>query len=211
MFCNPPNGLYSVHESVKRLLQVHHSPTDLRSVLMSRRRKEKRILLIVQQASTGCNLTDLISHESIWNYLCVRLRNRKNGPPLHPFDFWVSLWAAEAAEGVVQLGCWGGGLEAHLKRSAPQWGQNTASKSDSPSDLSRMGSVCAGEGFYQRQTLTGSPVWDCPSNSCVPQEALHKKQPKRRPKDISCATRREHLRSTERVFGFQLKKRRAEF
>ncbi|CDQ57544.1 unnamed protein product [Oncorhynchus mykiss] len=42
--------------------------------------------------------------------------------------------------------------------------------------LSRMESVCAVEGFYQRETLTGIPVWDCPSNSCVPQEALHKKQ-----------------------------------
>lgn len=34
-----------------------------------------------------------------------------------------------------------------------------ASKSDSWSGLSRMESVCAGEGFYQRQTLTGIPVW----------------------------------------------------
>lgn len=39
-----------------------------------------------------------------------------------------------------------------------------------------MESVCAVEGFYQRETLTGIPVWDCPSNSCVPQEALDKKQ-----------------------------------
>lgn len=47
-----------------------------------------------------------------------------------------------------------------------------------------MESVCAGEGFYQRLTLTGIPVWDCTSNSCVPQEAAHKKQPKT-PEDIS--------------------------
>lgn len=63
-------------------------------------------------------------------------------------------------------------------------GLKNAPKSDSQSGLSRMESVCAGEEFYQRQTLTGIPVWDCPSNSCVPQEAQHKKQPKT-PEDIS--------------------------
>lgn len=82
-------------------------------------------------------------------------------------------------------------VDALFKMSAKQlrrWGvvrvTENASKSDSQSGLSRMESVCAGEGFYQRLTLTGIPVWDCPSNSCVPQEAVHKKQPKT-PEDIS--------------------------
>lgn len=81
-------------------------------------------------------------------------------------------------------------------------GQKNASKSDSPSGLSRMESVCAGEGFYQRQTLTGIPVWDCPSNSCVPQEALHKKQLKNARRHFICrqSTHREHLESTARLF-----------
>lgn len=71
-----------------------------------------------------------------------------------------------------------------LWRWGRRGGSKNASKSDSQSGLSRMESVCAGEGFYQRLTLTGIPVWDCPSNSCVPQEAVHKKQPKT-PEDIS--------------------------
>lgn len=58
--------------------------------------------------------------------------------------------------------------------------------SDLQSGFSRMERVCAGEGFYQRQTLTGSPVWDCPSNSCVPQEALHKKQLKNAQRHFIC-------------------------
>lgn len=57
-------------------------------------------------------------------------------------------------------------------------------------------------GFYQRQTLTGIPVWDCPSNSCVPQEALHKKQVKYAQRHFICrqSTQREHLESRARVF-----------
>lgn len=76
----------------------------------------------------------------------------------------------------------------------PQWGQKNASKSDSRGGLSRMESVCAGEGFYQRRTLTGIPVWDCPSNSCVPQEALHKKQLKNAQRHFICrqSTHGEH-------------------
>jgi len=65
-----------------------------------------------------------------------------------------------------------------------------------------MESVCAGEGFYQRQTLTGSPVWDCPSNSCVPQEALHKKQLKNAQRHFIChqSSCREHLELAARYF-----------
>lgn len=58
-----------------------------------------------------------------------------------------------------------------------------------------MESVCAGEGFYQRLTLTGIPVWDCTSNSCVPQEAVHKKQPKNARGHFTCrqSAHCEHL------------------
>ncbi|KAK5879253.1 hypothetical protein CesoFtcFv8_024575 [Champsocephalus esox] len=65
-----------------------------------------------------------------------------------------------------------------------------------------MESVCAGEGFYQRQTLTGSPVWDCPSNSCVPQEVLHKKQLKNARRHFSSVrwTHREHRDSSRKEF-----------
>ncbi|KAG7498582.1 hypothetical protein JOB18_014287 [Solea senegalensis] len=68
-----------------------------------------------------------------------------------------------------------------------------------------MESVCAGEGFYQRRTLTGSPVWDCPSNSCVPQEALHKKQLKNAQRHFICrqSTLGEQRGSTMRGFHFK--------
>lgn len=78
-----------------------------------------------------------------------------------------------------------------------------ASKSDSQSGLSRMESVCAGEGFYQRLTLTGIPVWDCPSNSCVPQEAVHKKQPKT-PGGISYVARRLAGSTETPSYGFSI-------
>ncbi|KAF0021682.1 hypothetical protein F2P81_026065 [Scophthalmus maximus] len=65
-----------------------------------------------------------------------------------------------------------------------------------------MESVCAGGGFYQRRTLTGSPVWDCPSNSCIPQEALHKKQVKNAQRHVICrqSTLGEHLESARESF-----------
>lgn len=39
-------------------------------------------------------------------------------------------------------------------------------------------------GVYQLQTLAGFPVWDCPSNSWVPQEAWNKKQEKNAQKHL---------------------------
>lgn len=95
---------------------------------------------------------------------------------------------------------------ALFKMSATQlWKEGghkkNASKSDSQSGLSRMESVCAGEGFYQRLTLTGIPVWDCPSNSCVPQEAVHKKQPKT-PEDISYVASRLTGSTKTQTHGF---------
>lgn len=68
-----------------------------------------------------------------------------------------------------------------------------------------MESVCAGEGFYQRQTLTGIPVWDCPSNSCVPQEALHKKQLNNAQRHFICrqSTHGEHTANERRGFLFE--------
>ena len=165
-------GRKLVHE-----LSVHQSP-ELQD---ERRLLSYRAAVWPQQAA----IWQIVSqkHEAAWA-ASWSIRNIY----ISVDDCCIFLWSVKAAGG-HEVRC----LQASLlsrsppfKMSAAQWGQKNASKSDSWSGLSRMESVCAGEGFYQRQTLTGSPVWDCPSNSCVPQEALHKKQLKNARRHFIC-------------------------
>lgn len=96
------------------------------------------------------------------------LKKCKQEPLHHQFEYLSSrlVWKTADALGVqgVHTGATMGPLEKCLKIRFSRAG------------WSRMESVCAGDDFYQRRTHTGIPVWDCPSNSCVPQQAVHKKQ-----------------------------------
>lgn len=89
-----------------------------------------------------------------------------------------------------------------FKISAPQWGEKMVQNQIREAVSAGWRVFVQAKGFYQRQTLTGIPVWDCPSNSCVPQEALHKKQLKNAQRHFICrlSTHGEHLELTARFF-----------
>lgn len=151
-------------------------------------------------ALTSCNLTDLITLNNVNKSLCatssnafipVRFSKLKRTSGRLTADYSGGLQRQQKAmrwvklQGFVRFHPFTTTTTPSLRCVRHNGGRKVLQKIRSARlSLSRMESVCAGDGFYQRQTLTGIPVWDCPSNSCVPQEALHKKQVKT-PGDIS--------------------------
>lgn len=164
-----------------RYINIRHGSE--RPCLLKHQQEEKTSLLSCQSLDLSCNLTDLITTNNVnmglWAHTHAHTNNSSQLlllplissalPKQQRAMRWPNLRSVplqDVCSTTVRGGRWG------PKKKNP-------SKCDSQSGLSRMESVCAGEGFYQRLTLTGIPVWDCTSNSCVPQEAAHKKQRKR--------------------------------